>query len=59
MTGSAKDKAVDYKALINKYHMYGVESAIVQVMFMEASEKERQKLLDDDNYFLDLYQSYL
>ena len=50
---------MDYKALIKKYHMYGVDSAIVQVMFMEAKEKDRKRLLDDDNYFLDLYQSYL
>lgn len=59
MSGSSKEKAIDYKALIKKYQMYGVESAIVQVMFMESSEKDRQRLLDDDNYFLDLYQSYL
>lgn len=59
MSGSSKEKTIDYKALINKYQMYGVESAIVQVMFMESSEKDRQRLLDDDNYFLDLYQSYL
>jgi hypothetical protein len=59
MSGPNNSKHIDYKALISKYHIYGVDSSIVQVMFMQAKESERKRLLDDDNYFLDLYQSYL